>query len=100
MCEAVFLIFLPLSLLQVLCLLALPGGSANHAEATYGPGTIPETTARNPLDFDAETDDEMTTFSMENHYHCLERDDWEHFHVGPLIHFCSFLSSLCYCTYF
>ena len=53
---------------------------ANHAEA--GPGnSIPETTARDPLHYDANVDDEMTTFYMENHYHCVERDDWDEFQV-------------------
>ena len=44
-------------------------------------GSIPETTARDPLHYDAMVNDEMTTFYMENHYHCLERDDWDYFHV-------------------
>ena len=68
---------------QVCCLLALQGAEAesflrNHAEAEsfLGQHTIPETTARNPLDYNKSVNDEMTTFYMENHFHCLEKDDW------------------------
>jgi len=70
----------------LLCLLALPGGRADHDVDVYSretgspiaaSGSITETDARNPLDYVG--DDEMYTHDMENHYHCLERDDWEMF---------------------
>ena len=81
----------------MLCLLSCPGGKAdfltrgkvwspslgeaalrNHDESAV-PGQIPATTARNPLDHRG--DDEMTSFWLEDHYHCMEVEDWEHFQV-------------------
>ena len=53
---------------QVLCLLALPWGTANRVESV----------ARNPLDFPG---DEMYTDHMKDHFHCLERDVWESIQV-------------------